>query len=274
MANVLITGKRYSDRTIVDEIRTTSDGVLISKDYGTAVAQGEVTSAQPYSSYGELVTIGAVTNQIIWPAGTYLLPPPAGVQMSLVSTSANDTAAGTGIRSVDIHYLDNLLAEQTETVVLNGLTPVLTVATNIRFIQCLHMATFGSGKVAAGLITASNGGTTYAQITAGSVRCSSSVRMVPAGKRLYVNGLVGGSSSGTAAASAIIRLCATAFDGHDYAVDSVFIPLAAATAQDTSISLSLNTPMSFEAGTAVGLQVTVDKAATVVGAWFGWLGPV
>lgn len=271
MANVLITGKRFSDRTIVDEIRTTSDGALISKDYSVAVSQGEITGASPYSSYGELTTVGAVTSQIIWPGSTYLLPPPAGVQMSLVSTSANDTAAGTGVRSVDIHYLDDLLVERTETVIMNGITPVLTVATNIRFIQCLHMHTYGTGKVAAGLITASNGGITYSQITAGSVRCSSSVRMVPAGKLLYINGLVGGSSSGTAAASAVIRFCATSFDGHDYTLDSVFIPLAAAAAQDGSITLSLNTPMSFEAGTAVGLMVTVDKAATIVGSWFGWL---
>lgn len=271
MPNVLITGKRFSDRTIVEELRATSDGALITIDYGTAIAQGEVTGATPYSSYGELVTIGPVTNQIIWPDGTYLLPPPAGVQMSLVSTSAQDGVGGTGIRSVDIHYLDNLLAEQTETVILNGLTPVLTVATNIRCVQCLHMNTYGSGKTAAGLITASNGGTTYAQITVGSVRCTSSVRMVPAGKRLYVNGLVGGSSSGTAATSAIIRFGATSFEAHDYTVDSVFIPLAAATAQDTSTSLALPTPISFEAGTAVGLLVSVDKAATIVGSWFGWL---
>ena len=95
--------------------------------------------------------------------------------------------------------------------------------------------------------------------------------MVPAGKRLLVTGLCGGSSSGTAAASAIIRLTSTSFDGHDYAADSVFIPFASATAQDGSISLVLTTPVSFLEGTAVGMETTVDKAATIVGSWFGWL---
>src|SRR5512139_3268256 len=126
------------------------------QDYATAVARGDVLNAEPFGGYGELTTAGAVNNQIIWPDGVYTIPPAAGVQMSLVSTSASDGVAGTGIRSLDIHYLDNTLTPQIETVVLNGLTPVLTVATNIRFIQCMHMITFGTGKAAAGVITATN----------------------------------------------------------------------------------------------------------------------
>ena len=242
-----------------------------TESYQTAVARGDIYNAQTFGGYGELTTIGSVTGQIIWPDGVYNLPPAAGVQMSLVSTSASDGVAGTGIRSVDIHYLDDLLAPQIETVVLNGTTPVLTVATNMRFIQCMHMITFGTNKKAVGTITASNGGTTYSLVAIGQVRCTSSVRMVPAGKRLFITGLCGGSSSGTAAASAIIRLTSTSFDGHDYSTDSVFIPFASATAQDGSISLVLTTPVSFLEGTAVGMETTVDKAATIVGSWFGWL---
>src|SRR5574340_540012 len=171
------------------------------QDYATAVARGDVLNAEPFGSYGEITTIGAVTNQIIWPDGAYNIPPAAGVQMSLVSTSAQDGVGGTGIRSLDIHYLDNTLTPQIETVVLNGLTPVLTVATNIRFIQCVHLITYGSGKAAAGVITVTNTEISYARINTGQVRCSSSARMVPAGKNLFLTGLVGGASSGTAAAS-------------------------------------------------------------------------
>lgn len=271
MPNVLITGKRLSDRTIVDEIRTTSNGALISLDYPVAVAQGEVPGASIFGSYGEMTTAGAVTSQIIWPNGAYFLPPASGVQMSLVSTSAQDGVGGTGIRSVELHYLDANLIDRTETVILNGLTPVLTVATNIRFIQCMHMLTYGSNKKAVGTISSTNGGTTYAMISVNGVRCTSSVRMVPAGKRLYISGLSGGSSSGTAAASAVIRLCSTYLDGHDYSADSVFIPFSSAASQDNSSSLSLITPITFEAGTAVGMEVTADKAALIVGSWFGWL---
>ena len=242
-----------------------------TENYQTAVARGDVYNAEPFGGYGELTTVGAVTAQIIWPDGAYTLPAAAGVQMSVVSTSAQDGVGGTGIRSVDIHYLDANLATQVENVILNGTTPVLTVATNIRFIQCMHMITFGTGKKAAGSITATNTAIIYSIITTGQVRCTSSVRMVPAGKRLFITGLSGGASSGTAAASAVIRLTSTIFDGHDYSADSVFIPFASAAAQDGSISLSLTTPISFAEGAAVGMETTVDKAATIVGSWFGWL---
>lgn len=239
--------------------------------YETAVSRGDVYNAEPFGGYGEISTAGAVTDQIIWPDGAYTLPPAVGVQMSLVSTSASDAAAGTGIRTVDIHYLNASLVPQVETVTLNGLTPVLTVATDIRFIQCMHMRTYGSGKKAAGTITATNTAVIYAQINTGAVRCTSSVRMVPAGKKLFINGLSGGSSSPTAAASAIIRVCSTHFNGHDYSADSIFIPTASAVAQDGSITIVLPTPQVFTEGAAVGMQVTVDKAAVIVASWFGWL---
>lgn len=242
-----------------------------TQGYATAVARGDVPRAFPFAGYGEITTVGAVTDQIIWPDGAYTLPPAGGIQLSIVSTSAQDGVGGTGIRSVELHYLDAALTPMTETVILNGLTPVLTVATNMRFITCMHMITYGSGKKAAGTISATNTAITYSLIAVGAVRCTSAVRMVPAGKRLFVNGLSGGSSSPNAPASAIIRICSTYFDGHDYSSDSVFIPLASAVAQDGAVTLTLPTPMVFPAGAAVGMQVTVDKAAVVVGSWFGWV---
>lgn len=234
------------------------------------IARGRVPGSQPFSGFGKRVTAGAETN-VLWPNGAYAFPPPAGVQMSLVSTSASDGVAGTGIRSVEMHYLDANLAERSEVVTLNGTTPVLTVATNIRFIQCLHINTFGSGKAAAGNITVSNGGVTYAYIAMGDVRCSSSVRMVPAGKRLIVESFFGGSVSGSAAASTIVYMSTPNFAGHDYIADAVFIPLASGAFQDNSAGLAVKCPLVFTAGQAVGMTFVTDKAATIVGTWFGWL---
>lgn len=234
------------------------------------ISRGRVSGSTPFYGYGEKTTAGADSG-VLWPNGAFVFPAAAGVQMSIVSTSANDTAAGTGIQTLDIHYLDANLAEQVETVTMNGTTPVLTVATNIRFIQCMHMATFGSGAAAAGNISATNGGNTHSYVAAGDVRCTSSVRMVPTGKRLIVHDVFAGSSSGTAGASVIIRAATPTFAGHDFTTSSVFIPMASAAYQDNSSGLSFTCPLVFTAGQSFGLIFETDKAATVVGSWFGWL---
>lgn len=234
------------------------------------VSRGKITGSEPFGAYGRRTTTGAESN-ILWPDGVYALPAAAGVQMSIVSTSANDAAAGTGVRTIDIHYLDADLATQTETVTMNGTTDVLTVATNIRFIQCMHMVTYGSGKVAAGTITAHVGAQNYAEITVGKVRCSSSVRMVPAGKRLLVDVVYGGSSSGTSAATTIIELVGCHFDGHDYTADSIFFPFGAAAFQDNSGGITIPCPLAFTAGQTFGMRFETDKASTITGFWSGRL---
>lgn len=270
MANVLLTAKRYSDRTIVDEVRASSDGSLITESYEVAIARGQVPGVSAWAAYGSKTTAGADSG-VLWPNGAFVFPAAAGVQMSIVSTDAQDSAAGTGIRTMDIHYLDANLAEQVETVTLNGLTPVLTTATNIRFIQCMHGLTFGSSSAAVGAISASNGANTHSYIRAGMVRCSSTVRMVPAGKRLIVTTFYGGSVSGAAAASTIIRLATPTFEGHDFTASNIFVPLASGAFQDNSGGITIPCPLSFTEGQSIGMIFSTDKAATVVGSWFGWL---
>lgn len=239
-------------------------------NYPINVSRSVISGARPFYGYGKKTTAGADSG-VLWPNGAFVFPSSAGVQISIVSTSANDTAAGTGIRTIEIHYLDANLAEQAETVTMNGLVPVLTVATNIRFIQCMHMVTFGTGLSAAGNITASNAGNTHSYIAAGDSRCTSSVRMVPAGKRLIVHDMYAGSVSGAAAAAAVINAATSYFEGHDYTASNVFIPIATSVYQDSSSGLSVQCPLSFTEGQAFGFTFTVDKAATISGQWFGWL---
>lgn len=248
--------------------------IIVTPDYEIQypihVSRGNVSGAESFYGYGRKTTSGADSG-VLWPNGAFVFPSSAGVQISVVSTSANDTAAGTGIRTLEIHYLDANLAEQIETVTMNGLVPVLTVATNIRFIQCMHMATFGTLLAAAGNISASNGGNTHSYIATGDVRCTSSVRMVPAGKRLIVKELFGGSVSGAAAAVTILNAAGSSFDGHDFTSSNVFIPIASAAFQDNSAGLDVAAPLIFTEGQSFGFTFTTDKVATIVGQWFGWL---
>lgn len=250
-----------------------TEGINVNQ-FMTEISRGNVAGASPFSSYGRYVATGAISNQVIWPDGTFAIPPVGGLQMSIVSTSASDDGdpVGTGVRTMDIHYLDSNLIPQVEAIVLNGLTPVLTVATNIRFIQCMHILTAGSARSAVGTINASNGGQIYSQIAAGSRRCASSARMVPAGKKLFVAGAVGGSTSGTAAAGAEIKISSTYFEGHDLTSQSVFVPFGSVSMQDISVPYTFPLPAGpFPAGSVILMEVSVDKGALITGNWFGWL---
>lgn len=236
----------------------------------TDVARGKVSGNIPFGGYGEKTTSGADSG-VLWPDGVYAFPPAIGVQISIKSTSPNDTSGGSGANSVDVHYLDSNLVERVETIVCTGTTAALSVATNIRFIQCMHLVTYGVGKCAAGTISATNGSNIYSQIYVGQLRCSSSVRMVPKNKRLLVTSMTGGAISGTAGSKVIIRISTPTFDGHDFTTDAVFMPLFSAAFQDTSTGLTIPCPLKFTEGQSVGMTFECDKAATVVGSWFGAL---
>jgi hypothetical protein len=168
------------------------------------------------TAYGFRVNVGNVASgEDIWTgtANVIPIPPLAGEQMSLVSTSAQDGVAGTGILTVEIHYLDTNGNEQTEDVVLNGVAAVNTIATNIRFINDLHAETAGTGKSAAGTITmfpVGVPGTVYTQISTGQTRHLTTTRMVPARKVCLIDWF---KVSPGSAGSGDIRLRATEHHG-------------------------------------------------------------
>jgi hypothetical protein len=104
-------------------------------------------------------------------------PQAAGAQRSVNSTSANDTAAGTGARTIRITYYTQtgtgtLAGPFTEDITLNGTTGVNTVATNIRYISEIEVLTAGTGGVNAGAIQVWTGtgatGTIWASIPIGN----------------------------------------------------------------------------------------------------------
>jgi hypothetical protein len=110
--------------------------------------------------------------------------PTTGQTLYLVSTSASDTAAGTGARTVRIVYLDSNGLQQVRTDTLNGTTPV-SIGTGYSFIQWMEVASLGSAEVSAGNITISstNGAatvaTTFEYIKAGGNRSLSGRYMIP-----------------------------------------------------------------------------------------------
>lgn len=237
-------------------------------------ANGAVPGAYPFGGFGERVTAGAVVNGPLWPNGALYIPAITGVQPSISSLSANDTLAGTGVQIVEVHYLDANLDPQAELVSMNGVTPVPMVATDVRWIQCLHAYQVGSGGGAASTISALFGANTLSQIATSDVRCRSSFRMVPRGKVCFVSGMAAGAVSGTAAAQVHIEVVATELDTHQFTQQGIFMPFGEVALQDSSESLTLLVPLKFREGTIIGMMFTTDKAALVTGTFFGWVEDV
>lgn len=124
------------------------------------------------AAYGSIPGLTQVNLRGVNPAPTTTFEPmwgesaaytPLLVAMSTpycASGSANDTAAGTGARTISVKGVDTSFARFTETVTMNGQTSVNLVTTNVLFIDSIEVLTAGSGLVNAGIIQCGTGANT------------------------------------------------------------------------------------------------------------------
>lgn len=241
------------------------DGGLVTMSWPEAVSHGLITGATPFSTNGDYTAGGAVTDIPVNTAGAVNISL-TGAQMSFVSTSVNDTAAGTGMRQLQMSYIEHgTLRSVTETITLNGTTPVLSVATNIRFINSLTGVSYGSGGKNAGVITATNGGLTYGHIATGYRVQKSAYRMIPTGKIFFPDEIVASSNSSGAAAAAVFTIV-----GWSPSVP-FWTPTNSIGCQDGPLSITLQSGRGIVAGNVIGIEVTVDKATRVTASVLGRL---
>lgn len=185
--------------------------------------------------------------------------PAAAVQMAIVSSSANDTAAGTGIRTVRIHYLDANYAVQTEDITMNGVAPVNTVATNILRINGIHALTVGSGGYAAGNISLTNGGVTYAYINTGFNTSRSAVFTIPAGKTGYLTHF--SVTEGTSAGAHYTRFILEATAHDNILLPGVFIAQDEMAALNGADSIQYDIPLHLPEKSDVKVSAISDSGA-------------
>lgn len=96
------------------------------------------------------------TEVTVWPLPILMQHPTVAIQMKVTSTNANDTAAGTGARTILIEGLDSNYNEISEIVTMNGLTTVLTTQLFLR-INRATVVSAGSAKGALGDIYMGDG---------------------------------------------------------------------------------------------------------------------
>jgi hypothetical protein len=182
------------------------------------VSRGQITGHRSVVVFGYNPDVDT-SRVTVWPYTGILPLPAAALRMKVSSSSANDTAAGTGARTVFVAGLDANYNEISEIVTLNGQTAVLTTQFFLH-INNAYVATAGSTLSAAGdiyfgdgVVTAGIPATVYDLIKFDYNQRITGSYTIPAGYTGYVSqGLFSaGQPGGSAQVSG--RLLTIATDG-------------------------------------------------------------
>lgn len=129
------------------------------KKYGVEVALGNVPGVSDAFSLGLNRNVGT-TLEDVWGAGVDIVFPTAGERWEVLSDNANDTVAGgSGAQVALLVFLDTNYDQQSEIILLNGTTPVLSTSTNI--FRPSSLITVASGS------TGSNEGAIISRVAGG-----------------------------------------------------------------------------------------------------------
>lgn len=206
------------------------------------VARGHIEGHKSLFKFGNNADIDG-TLETVWSQGGLYSYPAAAIQMKVSSSSANDTALGTGARTVFVYGLDANYNEISETVTLSGQTEVLTANSYLR-VSRAYVVTAGSGGTAAGDIYVGTGvvtlgvpATVYAVISLGENQTTMAVWTVPAKHTLYVTRGFFSAASNNAAQYVLGRFAIRTLGG-------VFRTAADVTTNSNAIAYDFETPLA------------------------------
>lgn len=129
-----------------------------SYDFWLEVARGRVYNHSAIHKFGASDVV-ATSETTIWPEGGRYVFPTSAVTMTVSSSDANDTSAGTGGRTVQIYGLDSNYDLIDETISMNGQTAVYTTNQYLRIYR-LRVITAGSSQINEGTIYIGTGALT------------------------------------------------------------------------------------------------------------------
>ena len=156
------------------------------------VARGQIQGHRNVTVFGFNPDVDT-TQVSVWPLPSLITFPSSAIQMTVSSSSANDTSAGTGARTIVVQGLDADYNEVTETVIMNGQTAVTMTASLLR-VNYAYVATAGSANSAAGdiyigtgLVTAGVPATVYDIIKLDYNNTTTGSYTIPAGYTAYMS---------------------------------------------------------------------------------------
>jgi len=232
-----------TDGTNIQSILTDSEGRIV-----TAPA----SASAPTSGFADGRTVLSTTTVTAVRETTYT-EQSSDAQRSVSSSSASDTSAGTGARTIRITYYTSAYAGPfTEDMTLNGVSAVNTIASNICYIEKIEVLTVGSGAVNAGIITlyASTGGGGGAvwSIAASSNKTFGAHHYVAVGKTCHITGILVGIK-GADTTGGFLRTR----------------DLATANSAEIQVSDNIRAPTSGQSFRAYGTPIEVDAGFRITG---------
>jgi len=188
---------------------------LQPKNFALEIAKGNIPKHSIITKFGfnPDVDTGTFPEDLWGQSGTYVAPTAARVH-NFVSTSVNDTAAGTGARTILIYGIDGSYNRVTETITMNGVVNVASVNSYFH-IHLVQVITAGSTGNNVGLITgtAVTDATITISVLATQNQSVSSIYMVPVGYKGYLMVARARMDNATANSSAIVQVLNKPFGG-------------------------------------------------------------
>jgi hypothetical protein len=176
-----------------------TDGKLrnIPLPYGDAIAEGVVPGHIGGHKFGANANVGT-TEETIWPLsdGHTYFDNDAGEILQISSSDVNDTAAGSGARTIEVQGLANDGTYLAETVTMNGTTAVPTVGTYWRLNRVV-VVTAGASLTNEGLISVKDNAdvVTMGQIVAGRGQSQMAFTTSRANNNLFIKQIHAGESA-------------------------------------------------------------------------------
>jgi hypothetical protein len=176
------------------------------------VARGQITMHSSVIVFGYNPDVDTA-EESVWPDGGTIPHPTTASVLKISSSSADDTSAGTGARTVAIVGLDGNYNQVSESVILDGQTPVNT-GNSYLYVNQFYVTSVGSGGANAGNINAGTGTVTagvpavlYDIIATGYNNRTTGHYCVPAGYTGYMmQGLFSsGQASGSTAVTGFLK---------------------------------------------------------------------
>lgn len=238
-----------------------------TEPFGLQVARGQVAWHSVVHVFGYNPDVDSAAEETVWTAGGILGHPASPTIMKVASTSANDSSAGTGARTIQILGVNGTGGYASEIVTLNGQTAVNTVNA-YDAIERVVVLTVGSGGANAGNINIGTGDVTagipaviYGQIASGENNSLMGHWTCPSG---YTGYMISGSLSSSTEQGANYITGRLKLRG----TDDVIRTAAIVTISDSVANFEFDYPIKINAGECVTATVKSTGDNEVVSSYF------